>query len=174
MEPLILSIHTINEDIRDYQYLFQLWETLNRDSLEVIFDFSRCGFLRQNAIAFLGGLIRLVDHRGGTAHINRDSLRDDVRRNLTRQGFLSVFGDSVSSWDGNSIPYREDRDRNKTRLMQYLKNMWLGRGWIDVSKRAQDAIVGNVSEIYDNAFEHGQSPIGLFSCGQYDPRLQRL
>lgn len=33
----------------------------------------------------------------------------------------------------------------------------------------KDEIVGRVWEIYANAFEHGQSPIGIFSCGQHYP-----
>ncbi|MBS9383808.1 MAG: hypothetical protein HEQ24_06035 [Dolichospermum sp. BR01] len=49
---------------------------------------------------------------------------------------------------------------------------WLGKGWINISPRLQDAIpavsvaiAGKVVEIYFNAFEHSNSPIGVFSCG---------
>ena len=42
------------------------------------------------------------------------------------------------------------------------------------SRPLRDLIVGNVWEIYQNAFEHSCSPVGIFSCGQYYPNLQEL
>ena len=49
---LTLNIPTINDDVRDFDKLFQLWEQLNEDCSEVIIDFSKCYFLRPNAVAF--------------------------------------------------------------------------------------------------------------------------
>ncbi len=59
---------------------------------------------------------------------------------------------------------------NVADLIAYLKTKWLGRGWITVSTRLRDAIVGRVWKIYANAFEHSHSPVGIFSCGQHYPR----
>ena len=36
------------------------------------------------------------------------------------------------------------------------------------------AIVGQVWEIYANAFEHGASLVGVLTCGQYFPSLRQL
>jgi hypothetical protein len=44
---------------------------------------------------------------------------------------------------------------------------WIGKGWVHVSDRLRDAIVGRMWEIYNNAFEHSGTPIGGYSCGQY-------
>src|SRR5438094_3431457 len=52
--------------------------------------------------------------------------------------------------------------------------MWLGRGWVNVSHRLRDAIVGNMAEVYLNAFEHARSPVGVFTCGQHFPGKQEL
>lgn len=43
-----------------------------------------------------------------------------------------------------------------------------------ISNLLRDAIVGTVLEIYINAFQHGESDVGTFSCGQYYPHLQVL
>lgn len=37
-----------------------------------------------------------------------------------------------------------------------------------------DEIVGRLWEIYANAFEHAQSPVGIASCGQHFPRRREL
>jgi hypothetical protein len=38
----------------------------------------------------------------------------------------------------------------------------------------QDAVLGNVWELYTNAFEHGKSPVGVLSCGQYYPKIRTV
>ena len=61
---LTLEIPTVNDKLNDFDCLFQLWQKVNEECSEVIFDFSKCWFLRPNAVAFLGGLIRLIESRG--------------------------------------------------------------------------------------------------------------
>lgn len=63
---------------------------------------------------------------------------------------------------------------DKQGIIDYLKLKWLGRGWLHISSQLRDAIVGKMWEIYANAFEHSASPIGIYSCGQYFPRLHAL
>lgn len=174
MNPITVNVPTINDGLSDFDALFGLWSQVNSDGLDVAFDFSRCGFLRQNAVAFLGGLARLIEHRGGAARFDRSTLHGDVALNLGRNGFLAAFGDQTPFSAGNAIPFRQDLAPDKSILMDYLKRMWLGRGWVNVSGPARDAIVGQMWEIYANAFEHGESPIGVFCCGQHYPRLEQL
>lgn len=164
----------INDGLSDFDTLFGLWSQVNGDGLDVAFDFSRCGFLKQNAVAFLGGLARLIEHRGGVAQFNWSTLHQDVGQNLTRNGFRQAFGDQTPFSAGNAIPFRQDLVPDKNILMEYLKQMWLGRGWVKVSQPARDVIVGQMWEIYANAFEHGESSIGVFCCGQHYPKLHLL
>lgn len=171
---ITLSVPTLNDRAEDFDRLFHLWQQANDDFQEVIFDFSRCKFLRQNAVAFVGGLARLIEHRGGQAIFAWETLREEIRANLAQNGFLGAFGNPGGPWSGNSIPYREDRRQDKDGLANYLKSHWLGRGWVQVSAPLRDAIVGRVWEIYENAFEHAQSAIGVFSCGQHYPNLHEL
>ncbi|TAG65351.1 MAG: hypothetical protein EAZ25_16335 [Oscillatoriales cyanobacterium] len=73
-----LNIPTINDNLNDFDNLFQLLEQLNEDCSEVIIDFSKCFFLRQNAVAFLGGLIRLIQSRSIKLNINWDSIHKNI------------------------------------------------------------------------------------------------
>jgi len=154
--------------------LFDIWRQVSDDSLEVAFDFSRCGFLRQNAVAFLGGLAQLIEQRAGIVTFLWDSLPDYILGNLQQNGFCATFGYGHGPWSGNSIPYREDHQLNKEGIADYLKKQWLGRGWVNISPSLRDAIVGRVWEIYVNAFEHAQSNIGVYSCGQHYPSLKLI
>jgi len=52
-------------------------------------------------------------------------------------------------------------------IMDYLTYSWIGKGWVHVSDRLRDAIAGKMWEVYNNAFEHSGTEIGVFSCGQH-------
>ena len=167
-------VTTVNDDERDHRELCRLWRGLNGDGLAVRFDFSCCRFLRQNAVAFLGGLARLIESRGGCVEFDWNSLQASVAANLKQNGFTKTFGGPGHSWSGNSIPYLEHRVARAHMYADYLGSHWLGPGWIGISPPLSDAIVGTVSEAYVNVFDHADSPIGVFCCGQHYPQLGEL
>ncbi len=169
-----LKVPVINDAPREFDKLFSLWRKVDADRLNVTFDFTRCRFLRPNAVAFLGGLARLVERRGGRYEFRWDTMPRPVRVNLRQNGFAASFGDTREPWKGHSIPYREDAHQAVDEIADYLSEKWLDRRWVQVSQRLRHAIVGRVWEIYDNAFEHAQSKVGVFSCGQHFARLNLL
>ncbi|MDD1415462.1 hypothetical protein MEN41_12710 [Dolichospermum sp. ST_con] len=171
---LILKVPTINDSPRDFDNLFRLWQQIQTGEKEVIFDFSKCYFLRQNAVAFIGGLARLIESEGCTVIFNWDTVKNHVGMNLRQNGFKHAFNSGEEAWIGNSIPYREDKYQNRDSLVHYLAEEWLGRGWVHISDLLKQSIVGTAWEIYANAFEHSKTDIGIFSCGQHYPRLGEL
>ncbi|MEA1900384.1 MAG: ATP-binding protein [Thermodesulfobacteriota bacterium] len=175
MPQKIIYIPRINDSPADFAELFRIWDEVNDYFEDVKFDFSQCGFLRPNAVAFLGGLARLIESRMGTVVFDWGTLwNDKVMTNLRQNGFAGAFDYPSSGWDGNSIPYREDLSLDMNGIMDHLTYNWIGKGWVHVSQRLSDAIVGHVWEIYNNAFEHSGSEIGVFSCGQHFPEYNEL
>lgn len=171
---ITLYVHTLNEGSWDFDQLARLWSEANGDNLDVRFDFRGCIFLRQNAVAFIGGLTRLIEYRGGRVVFGWDTMTSAVSANLAQNGFMEAFGGPRKPWQGNSIPFRQDGFLDAAGFGDYLTRLWLGRGWISVSLDLRDAIVGRMAEIYLNAFEHSHSPIGVFTCGQYFPKNHEL
>jgi len=164
----VVNMPSLNDRNWDFERLFTIWSQVNGYFEDVRVDFSGCGFLRPNAVAFLGGLARLIESRLGTVVFDWSTLQNNaVMMNLRQNGFAGAFGHPSPGWAGNSIPYREDRRRDPNEIMDYLEHSWLGRGWVRVSQRLRDAIVGHMWEIYNNAFEHSGSEIGVFTCGQH-------
>lgn len=171
----ILWVPTLNDTPADFIQLFQLWQVIKAsDSPTFVFDFSSCQFLRQNAVAFLGGLARLIEARGDQAIFDWSTLRGDIQGNLEQNGFCAAFGAHRGGWQGNSVPYREDPQDNLDGIVNYLDKQWLGRDWVQTDDDIKNQIVCTVLEIYSNAFEHGHSKIGVFSCGQRYPGLNLL
>lgn len=171
----VIYVPTVNEDTRSYESLFHLWRQFNHYDTDITLDFSRCTFLRQNGVAFIGGLIRLIRSRGYEVSFRVGTLRSSVRTNLEQNGFMYHFNlVAQTPWKGNSVPYREDLMESEESYLNYLKNKWLGRGWINISPALRNLIVGNVWEIYINSFDHGHSPVGLITCGQNYPSYSEL
>lgn len=171
----VIQIPTINDTAHDFERLFAIWSQVNDYRENVRFDFSHCVFLRPNAVAFLGGLARLIEWRFGSVEFDWGTCtKSSVMTNLCQNGFAGTFGHPTSAWTGNSIPYREDEIQDMDGITDYLAESWLGRGWVHVSHLLRNAIVGHMWEIYNNAFEHSGSKIGVFSCGQHFRRNNEL
>ena len=173
-----LIVPRINDYKYDFKTLFSIWNDYqnlkNGKSEHFEFDFSRCDFLKQNAVAFLGGMISYIKLNGGTVELKIETLIPALRVNLEQNGFLYAMGVDAAPWDGNSIPYREDRSADYEEIARYLQNKWIGRGWLNIDPELAKAIVSNVLEIYSNAFTHSYSPNGVYSCGQNYPMLKKI
>ena len=104
---------------------------------------------------FLGGMISHIKSNGGSVSLNTDTLIPALQANLEQNGFLFEMGEDVSPWDGNSVPYREDREPDLQKISRYLQEKWIGKGWLNIHPDLIEAIVSNVLEIYSNAFTHG-------------------
>lgn len=164
------TIYQLRQLFSDLEAIAQLPDS----ALDVIIKFDYCTFLNHTAVAWLGGIARFIESRGGRMMFDWETLPRKIHMNLAQNGFLFDFGCAHDPWDGNSIPYWSNTQYNRQLVGAYLKDKWLGKGWVNISQGLQAAITGQVSEVYLNAAEHSQSPIGVFSCGQHYPRMGKL
>jgi hypothetical protein len=177
MTQKVIQIPTLNDGPLDFARLFGIWDKVSGYFEDVRFEFTGCRFLRPNAVAFLGGLARLIESRLGSVAFDWGTLQDSwVRTTIRQNGFASAFGDPSAPWDGSSIPYREDKALNMNDIMDYLTFHWVGKGWglSHISEKLRDAIVGRMWEIYNNAFEHSGTQIGVYTCGQHFKQKNEL
>ena len=170
-----LQVPTLNDSLGDFYRLFGLWQEIQQcQSPFIVFDFSDCRFLRPNAVAFLGGLARLIEHQDSIPIFDWKTMPDNVFGNLEQNGFTTIFGTGTGGWTGNSVPYREDPIRSTNEFLSYLEDRWIGRDWVKVGDALKDETLCAVTELYDNAFTHSASKIGIFACGQRFPDLDEL
>lgn len=74
---IVIEIQTINDELKDFDHLFQIWKKSNQGQSEIILDFAKCYFLRQNAVDFIGGLIRSLESQGKKVNIKWDTLHNN-------------------------------------------------------------------------------------------------
>ncbi|HCM6912314.1 hypothetical protein [Klebsiella aerogenes] len=172
---LVVMVPTLNDEEGDFLRLFMIYDqVMNTAASQVMFHFTYCNFLRPNAVAFLGGTIRALQRKGITVFVNWLSVPSAVMATLRQNTFCSKLGYGSSASLGHAIPYREDPREDANSILDYLTQNWIGKGWVKVSELLRDAIAGKVWEIYANSFEHAQSEIGVFSCGQHFKRKNEL
>lgn len=170
----VLNILRINDTQSDFDYLFGLMQQAMALTTDVIyFDFSECDFLRQNAVAFLGGLAEWLKYRGKSVHLSNLN-HDGVARNLRKNGFMAAFGLPSEALSSTAVPYRQDRHNQYSDYIDYLNRQWLKSEWVHLSQPLRQAILTALIEAYVNVFDHAQSPIGVFSCGQFYPTLKNI
>lgn len=164
----IIKIPTLNDSKHDFSQLFLIYNKIMETKDKVIYDFSECQFLRPNALAFIGGMTRLIESHGRIVEFDWKTLTNGaITMNLCQNGFANTFNHPEPGWDGHSIPYREDKTLDINEIMDYLTDKWIGKDWVHVSNKLRDAIAGTMWEIYNNAFEHSKTPIGVYSCGHH-------
>jgi len=172
---MLIQIPTIRDNELGFEKLSLICAEARHTKGAICFRFDGCGFLMQNAVAVLGGLYKLLVAHGVDVRFDWSTLQPAIKANLAQNGFCAECGLSgAEPWSGNSIPFRHDSIKDTGAIGRYLRHAWLGRGWIGISDGLSGRIRAKVYEIYENAFTHSSSPVGVFSCGQYYPRMKRL
>lgn len=171
---ITLFVPTIRDTNEHFYRLFRLSAIATSSQDLISFDFSRCKFLMQNGVALLGGLAKFLESEGRPADFQWRTMRQEVAASLGNNGFLRFFGQSARRSKGTAAEFRQDTLLEKEPLVAYLVHDWIGTGRIKLSSALKEAIVSTAWEIYANAFEHSQSPVGVFSCGQHYPSKHLL
>jgi len=89
-----ISVPRLNDQMWDFQRLHGIWqEAFSAPHGNAIhFEFSRCDFLRPNAVVILGGLARMLLRQGRTVMFLGNTMRPNVLANLTQNGFATRYG----------------------------------------------------------------------------------
>jgi hypothetical protein len=165
----------IQDNDAGFEYLCGVANKL-KESWRGVIDFTHCAFLMQNGLAVLGGLACLAADLGGSLEFEWSTLQRPVRQMLARNNFMHFFSGSHSLpiHAKTAVPFRRDTTPDQVSLIRYLSEGWVTGARVKLSEPLKHQIVGKTWEIYANAFEHGKSRSGVFSCGQHYPQKQEL
>lgn len=163
----------VNDNADDFLRLFSLIQNLPGESKSLVLDMSECEFVQPSGLVLLGGAALAAKARG--VAVRCEWPRHDVAHKfLGKCCFREAFGGAPFEFRDNSIPFRIDSKGEPKEIVSYLRNEWIGRGWLNVSNPLAGAIVSRLYEVYDNAFSHSCSPVGTVTCGQHFPTKKKL
>lgn len=108
MNAQFISIPTINDNKDDFNTLFKFYNQIDASNSwteKIFFDFSSCKFLRPNAVAFLGGIARLVEFSGGKVTFDWKLIKENIYTNLCKNNFADSFDAPNTLSCGNAMRY---------------------------------------------------------------------
>ena len=108
--------------------------------------------------------------------IKLSNIPDSVSKILSRNGFLSHYGrETLPDYWGTTIPYRRFDAKDDRYFAGYIEDEFVQRSEMPrMSRGLIKKFRESVFEIFSNAVIHSQTELGIFSCGQYFPKRDRL
>jgi hypothetical protein len=108
--------------------------------------------------------------------MNTVKLPNDITRILSKNGFLSHYGgDKLPDTRGTTIPYKRFEAKDDRYFASYIEDEFVLRSEMPrMSVGLLKKFRESVFEIFSNAVIHSQTKLGIFSCGQYFPKRNRL
>ena len=104
------------------------------------------------------------------------NIRPGVENILSKNGFLSHYGgEKIPDRWGTTIPYQRFDVKDDRYFADYIEHELMNRSEIPVmSPGLQKKFRESIFEIFSNAVLHSRTEMGIFSCGQFFPKRNRL
>lgn len=196
-----IEIPAIRDNTKGYDYLLELCRFIIENPDDYFdFNFNKCAFLDQNAVAILGGLVRYIDAYRKSKNTKArnfykrlllppnqltfqiESMSQTLLRHLTSNQFLPHITKqaNLALPREDSIGYKQHMDYMDTNeIADHLNYHWLSDERISISPTLKQSIVSRMLEIFLNAYGHGVeknhiSGLGVTSCGQYFKNSKKL
>ena len=173
MLAMKFPLQNVHHNLAGFSALSQLHtEAGVRSSIEV--DMQATSWIDADMCAPFGAVIRALESRHVTVRLI--NMRDNVKEILSKNGFFHQHGGGrlPDTWD-TTIAYKQFSVSDEISFSHYVSNDLSGhRGMPRMSAGLRKMFSQNVCEIFSNAVLHSRTQLGVFSCGQFFPKKDRL
>lgn len=172
--PMIHRLPPVRSDSRGFECLAQLASATNTlFAEELTLDLEQTSFFDANMAAPLGSVLAGVGDNLNIVKVS--SPRSAVEKILRRNGFLTNFWyRPLADRQRTTMPFRRFRLTDEGAFEEYVRQQLRDRGMPTMTAAASRAFKRKVFEVYQNATIHSESGVGVFACGQFFPKLDRL
>ncbi|WP_441002636.1 hypothetical protein [Pseudocolwellia agarivorans] len=182
--PIEIFIPTIRDD---YQGFCKLWSSLFQDKFnnntvmfKISLNFSKCNYIGINATVILGVFLKSDIGKTHEIRLNLKSIKQQNFQKLRNMDFFTEMVPKglttkfVTESDG-LIPFKRFLSRDsENSVLEYLEKDWLSKNRLNFSHDVKSSVLSSLWEIFANAFEHGESKLGVFCSGTYDKNSRVL
>jgi len=170
-----ITLPAIRHDQAGFETLIKLHNDAKDCFLDNIdIDMNGTTWFDADMCAAFGAILYLLSENLNT--IKLTGIRPDVDSILSKNGFLSNYGHKKppDRW-GTTIPYQRFDAKDDRYFAGYIENEFMQRSEIPtMTQGLQKKFRESIFEIFSNAVLHSQTKMGIFSCGQFFPRRDRL
>ena len=170
-----ISLPLICHDLAGFEALVRLHGQTGEclfDDVEV--ELGATTWFDADMCAALGAVLYRLGEDLNTVRLT--NLRPGVENILSKNGFLSHYGRSKipDRW-GTTIPYRRFDVKDDRYFADYIENELIHRSEMpSMSPGLLKKFRESIFEIFSNAVLHSGTKLGIFSCGQFFPKRDRL
>jgi len=177
MNKKIIKVPRLDQNIDSFDQwdrFISIVSPLFDKSIPIILDFSECGFIGPEGTALIAGLKIFRNDRGYITELDVTSVLSSVKVVLERSGLMGLFFPSESGWQpshkDSTLPIFCLKSKDKDSAIEYIENQILIRKEVPhMTERLKKDIRVSFFEIFNNIFNHSESPIGGVVCGQVFP-----
>jgi hypothetical protein len=170
-----VSLPQIHHDKAGFEALTRLHQRAKDCFLdEIEIDMCAAQWFDADMCAAFGAILYGLSENANTVRLT--NIPDEVASILSKNGFLSSYGrETIPDRWGTTIPYQRFDVKDDRYFAGYMEKELVERSEIPTMsfgllKRFRESIF----EIFSNAVLHSQTQKGIFSCGQFFPRRDRL
>jgi len=136
-------------------------------------DMVNANWLDANMCAAFGAILYKVERKTNT--VNLVNLQKGVETILSKNGFLSHYGrEKKLDTYGTTIEYKMFKRQEDQSFASYVEKNLVGKGIPKMSQGLRKKFFESMFEIFSNAASHSRTKMGIFSCGQFFPRMNHL
>jgi hypothetical protein len=141
---------------------------------DVEIDMSATSWLDADMCAAFGAILYRIGENLNMLRLT--NISTDVASILSKNGFLSHYGrDKIPDRWGTTIPYQRFDAKDDRYFSNYIESELMHRSEMpDMSDGLLKKFRESLFEIFSNAVIHSQTRLGIYSCGQFFPKRNRL
>lgn len=165
----------VKHDLDGFRCLVELNSKANESFFEEIeIDMGAVAWLDADMCAALGAILYSLS--ANLNEIDLTNVNPGVEAILCRNGFLSHYGrEKMPDRYGTTIPYQRFEVKDDRFFAKYIEDQLIQRSEMpSMSRGLEKKFRESVFEIFSNAVIHSQTKMGIFSCGQFFPKRQKL
>ena len=165
----------IRHDYASFEALARLHEETKEYILDsILIDMKATRWFDADMCAAFGAVLYSLQRR--LNEVNLIQFQRDIEIILSKNGFLSHYGRvKIPDEYGTTIPYQRFDVKDEHYFASYIKDELIHRSEIPkMSPGVLKKFRESVFEIFSNAVLHSHTKLGIFSCGQFFPRQNRL
>lgn len=174
VKQIRISLPVIESNYEGFNRLIRLAEeTSDLSYANITMDFRAVSWFDANMCAPLGAILYRLSRKLNTVSIVNIPSR--VERILSKNSFLSNYGHAkrLDEW-GTTIRYNRLEPKDERYFGAYIERHFRYKAIPQMTPALRKKFWESIFELFSNAVIHSETKLGIFTCGQYFPKKQRL
>ncbi|PWJ93312.1 hypothetical protein C7380_108142 [Oceanotoga teriensis] len=167
-------------DLNGYEDIVKFHQFCTAGNYDAIsLDFSKCSYISPDIISILASAIDISKQKHTNFEYIYGTLSSNIRLKnyLNSSGFISYVENKPYEYFGNNAVKLEKFNINQFEdeilLNKHIDNI-LATSKINMTDNFHLRLFNSIFELYKNAMIHSETKCGIYSCGHYQPKNEKL